>query len=85
MEQATFFDLAVNMDVQKDNFIKMNRKKTQKKVLAFRKGQKKETPHAPDRKVLDYDNNDSTTPLLPILTCIHHAVLRSLKFDTFEC
>lgn len=31
MEQATFFDLAVSMDVQKESFIRMNRKETQEK------------------------------------------------------
>lgn len=45
MEQATFFDLAVSIDVQKESFTRMNRKETQKKKkLAFSKGQKKEIP-----------------------------------------
>lgn len=46
MEQATFFHLAVSTEIQKESFIRMNRKETEKKkmMLAFRKGQKKGIP-----------------------------------------
>lgn len=32
MEQATFFDLAVSTEIQKESFIRMNRKETEKKI-----------------------------------------------------